>query len=233
MKSALITGGSSGIGAELVGRFSRLGYRVDYTSRQKNASDDRDLVDVHQLDVCSEQSVIEFCNGVVNSKKKFDLIVLNAGYTEFVPLDETFENLSPELFSKIISANLIANYNLIYRLKGCLTTEAHVVLVSSVAAFSKVSSNLAYTLSKNAIKVMTAVLPKTEFGCIRYNAVAPGLMNTKFTASFPKKYFDENMLKTPLGRLANPSDIADVVECLQSSMKFVNGQTILIDGGFY
>lgn len=233
MKQALITGGTSGIGEELVNRFEGLGYYVGYTTRRVAEGDDRGKIVRYHLDMCNIQSVETFCSQIIQTGKQIDLLVLNAGYTEFVAGDETFEKLTPDIFNKVVTSNLTNNYRILYHLSSCLSERAHIVMVSSVAAYTGIGSNLAYTLSKNGIKMMAQILSKSACNGVRYNAVAPGLMKTNFTKNFPDEYFENYSSKTPMGRLATISDVADVVVSLECDMKFVNGQTIIVDGGFY
>ena len=66
---------------------------------------------------------------------------------------------------------------------------------------------------------------------IRFNAIAPGLTDTDMTKTGPAIYRDEQIDATPLNRIATPQDIADAAISIVDKMKFINGQTIIIDGG--
>lgn len=233
MKAAFITGGTSGIGKEVVSRLLGLGYKVTYTSRRAKVVDTRPNTRVYRLDLCDSDSIDLLLRENRNAKSEFDLIILNAGYTEFVPLKDTLQSLTPETFEKVMNANLSNNYRILYGLSPIIRPGGHIIMISSIAAFTGIGSNLAYTLSKQSLKTMTSILAKNNTYGFRFNAVAPGLTKTNFTNQFPEDYFDRYRKDTPLGRLACVTDIADAVISLETELKFVNGQTILVDGGFY
>ncbi|MDA9237661.1 SDR family oxidoreductase [Planktomarina sp.] len=233
MITALVTGGTTGIGGEVVDRLLSLGYGVSYTSRKTDIEDPRTNAIAYNLDLCDTSTVDELVATISNQKKQFDLIILNAGYTEFVSLKDTLDSLSPETFDLVIRANLTNNYRLLFGLAPLIRPNGHVILISSVAAYTGIGSNLAYTLSKQCLKTMAAILAKNNNNGLRFNAVAPGLTKTNFTEEFPDEYFESYRKDTPLDRLATVNDIADAVISLETEMKFVNGQTILVDGGYY
>ena len=233
MKTAFITGGTSGIGEEVVSRLLGLNYHVSYTSRRKNVEEPRSNSNVYELDMCDNVTIDSLIETLASHKSSFDLILLNAGFTEFVPLKDTLEALTPELFEKVLNANLSSNYRLIHGLSPMVRPGGHVIMISSVAAYTGIGSNLAYTLSKQSLKTMTAILAKNNKYMIRFNAVAPGLTKTSFTENFPDDYFENYRKDTPLARLSSVQDIADAIISLETDLKFVNGQTILVDGGYY
>ena len=98
--------------------------------------------------MCDTVTIDTLIETLANSKSHFDLILLNAGYTEFVPLKDTLEALSPELFDKVLNANLSSNYRLIHGLLPMIRPGGHIIMVSSVAAYTGIGSNLAYTLKR-------------------------------------------------------------------------------------
>lgn len=233
MKTALVTGGTKGIGKEVVSRLSLINYEVYFTSRTPSAIATSPKNLELKLDICDSNSVNDLSKSLSDEEIKLDLLVLNAGYTEYVQLPKTLDDLTPDKFADIINANLLNNYRLLFQLNGRLKPSAHVIFVSSIAAFTGIGSNLAYTLSKSCLKMMASILAKNNLKNIRFNAVAPGLMRTEFTQEFPDEYFELYKSSTPLDRLAEVSDIADVIMSLETTMTFVNGQTLLVDGGYY
>ena len=112
-----------------------------------------------------------------------------------------------------------------------MNINASVVNVSSVAAFNGIGSNVAYSASKAGIVNLTKSLSRQYKGVIRINAVAPGLLITSLTENFPKEYFENYKKSTSMGKLTEPEDVADVIVSLICTMKFVNGQCIIVDGG--
>ena len=233
MKTALVTGGTKGIGKEVVSRLLLIGYEVYCTSRSpSNVGVNPKSVEL-KLDICDADSIDELSKSLNDDEINLDLLVLNAGHTEYVELAKTLDDLTPDKFADIIQANLLNNYRLLFQLTERLNPGAHVIFVSSIAAFTGIGSNLAYTLSKSCLKMMASILAKNNLKNIRFNSVAPGLMRTEFTREFPDEYFELYKSSTPLDRLAEVTDIADVILSLETEMIFVNGQTLLVDGGYY
>ncbi|MDC1209127.1 SDR family oxidoreductase [Litorivicinus sp.] len=232
MKVAIITGGSSGIGFSVRKAMLAHGYRVVYTYKTSEQTDLHKNEISLPLDVCDPVSVERFCESVVNLGIEIDFLLLNAGYTEFIDAEHTLQRLDPFTFEKVLNANVTSNYAIVYHLSKVFRESCHVVMTSSIAAFTGIGSNLAYTLAKAALVKMTAILPKVS-PSTRFNAVAPGLMRTDFTSEFPETYFESYIDRTPTKRLSTPEDVAKLIVELEISSHQINGQTIIIDGGAY
>ena len=108
---------------------------------------------------------------------------------------------------------------------------ASIINLASVAAFNGVGSNFAYSASKAGIVNLTKSLSKHFKGKVRVNAVAPGLLKTKLTNEFPENYFEDYENSTAMGKLVSADEVSDVIVSLVCNLKFVNGQTIIVDGG--
>ena len=135
------------------------------------------------------------------------------------------------MFLEYVQINLVSSYAMIFHARKFMNNNASIVNIASVAAFNGVGSNISYSASKAGIVNLTKSLSKQYKGQIRVNAVAPGLLKTKLTKEFPEKYFDNYKKSTAMGRLASAKDVSDVIVSIVCTMKFVNGQTIVVDGG--
>ena len=93
------------------------------------------------------------------------------------------------------------------------------------------ASNIIYTSSKAALQSLTESLALHYGKYARFNAIAPGLMNSELTADRFEKVFGDVLKKTPIGRLVSPLEVSILVKILITDMKSINGQTIYLDGG--
>ena len=169
-----------------------------------------------------------------NYKTKFnslEVLVNNAGWTKYIQSNH-LETLTEELFNKIININLISVFNCIRSAIPLMDKEDNCIInISSIAGYNGIGSNIAYCASKAGINSLTKSFAKLLGPNIRVNGIAPGLTETDLTKRAPLDYIKNQKNITPLERLATPNDIADVALSIVNDMKFVNGKTIVVDGG--
>lgn len=240
-KVALITGGSRGIGKSTALAFASKGYDVVITYKNNLVEAEKTIKTLTDMGAKAEMIKADF-QKTGEPKKMFDkfqemfsslnVLVNNAGWTKYISADNLLE-LDESMFDNIISVHLRASYfNCIFAsklMKG--VSSPAIINISSIAAFNGIGSNIAYCAAKAGVVTMTKSLAIALGPEIRVNCVAPGLTNTELTKNAPKSYSQEQIDNTPLKKLAEPEDIADVVFSLASEMKFVNGKTIIVDGG--
>jgi 3-oxoacyl-[acyl-carrier protein] reductase len=101
---------------------------------------------------------------------------------------------------------------------------------ASASAWHAAGSSIVYSASKAAVVNMTKSLARVLAPDIRVNALAPGLVQTRF-AGWPASTFEEGRKSTPLGRIATPEEVAKVALFLAADATAVTGETILVDGG--
>lgn len=165
-----------------------------------------------------------------NFKYNLDAIILCAANTKFIPI-KSFMKFTPDQFAQITNINLISQYSIIYYLYKKLNKNSNLIFLSSIASKNAIGSNCAYSASKAAINNLTIFFSNAFQGKIIVNAVAPGLMHTKLTKNFSKKYFLEYAKKTNSKKLTNPNQVAELIYFIIDGSKNINGQTLFVDGG--
>ncbi|WP_440680918.1 SDR family oxidoreductase [Candidatus Pelagibacter sp. HIMB1623] len=232
MKKLFLTGGTSGIGYSILEKFSDNGWRV-FSTFNKNKIQTNLLKKKFlnckfiKLDLYSKKSIDQATSKIPG---KLDAIILNASDTMFVP-KEKFKKLTPLLFEKYVSINLLSQYRIIYNLMPKLNKNSNIILISSIASKNGIGSNVAYSASKAALNNLAKSLTNIFGEKIQINCIAPGLMKTKFTSKFSEKYFKNYKLKTPTKKLTTPDNVAAVSISLCLNFKNFSGQTIFLDGG--
>lgn len=216
-KIVLITGGSRGIGKEVVSLFKEKGWEVIAPGR-------------FEMDLGDMQSIEKYCARLSCS---IDAIINNAGINTIAPLD----NLTDEILEEMLQINLKAPLKIIQCLKNKMGISGigHIVNISSIWSFVSKEGRCGYTAAKTAINGITRTLAlELSEKNLLVNAVAPGFVNTELTRqnnSAEEIHALENLI--PLKRLAEPVEIANLIYFLASDMNtFITGQTILIDGGY-
>lgn len=216
--TAWVTGGSRGIGGAIVEKFEASGYQVKPLS-----TSDFDLRD--------RNSVLHF---LAQNHNWPDLLVLNAGINN--PC--RFELQSRESFDEILDVNFHANLELLRTIIPHMQEKGfgRIVVVSSLFAVRAKNGRSAYSGSKAALEAVVRhiALENAKFGILA-NMISPGFVDTELTRkNNNEKEIEIITNRIPLGRLASPSEIANVVAFLVSSDNtYITGQTINVDGGVY
>ena len=222
---AVVTGGASGIGAQTAARLVADGAEVLRIDQKGDA----DLL----LDVTSDSASMEILDEVKSRFGKLDIIVTCAGISEFLPLEDT----SDEVWDNNLAVNLTAVFRLARDATSLLkeSQAGRIVTIGSVMSEFAGPGLAAYTASKHGLLGLSRALA-TELGGygITVNCVQPGAIETPMTApafnEMPeyKTFWSE---KAPLGGLGQPQDIADVIAFLVSDeARFMSGHGIYVDG---
>jgi ketoreductase RED2 len=231
----LITGSSSGIGAATARRFAALGATVVINSATSVAAG-RAVAEAlpHasylRADVADESQARDLVVQVIERHGRLDVLVNNAGTTEVIP-HQDLEAASPDVWRRIFDVNVIGTWQVTVAAADHLRASGRgqVVNVSSLAGERATGSSIPYACSKAAVSHMTRLLANALAPAVRVNAVAPGLVDTPWTASWDLVREFVNA-QSPLQRTATPDDVAELIVGLARS-SYVTGEVVLVDGG--
>lgn len=237
-KVAVVTGGSAGIGLAVVDGFIAEGYAVYSLDIQQGP-----LGQWIECDVTQAEAVHAAVQQVVNKEGRIDALVCNAG----VHFSSTIENTREEDFDRVMNINVKGAY---YAIRACLPTmkaakSGSIVLLGSDQCTVAKPNSFAYNLSKHAIASMakTTAIDYAKYN-IRANAVCAGTTETplyhkaidaycaRSGADKADVHKEEGNLQ-PLGRIAQPEEIANLVVFLASDKaSFITGSLHAADGGY-
>jgi NAD(P)-dependent dehydrogenase (short-subunit alcohol dehydrogenase family) len=231
---ALVTGSSSGIGAEVARRLAADGMHVVVNSRASVEAGQAVAQEVGgsylQADVGDPAAARDLVARVVDAHGRLDVLVNNAGTTQVIPHAD-LAAATPEVWRHLYDVNVIAPFVLVTAAEQALRAAAPgcVVNVSSLAGVRPVGSSIPYAASKAALNHTTRLLAATLGPDVRVNAVAPGLVDTPWTADWDavRQYVHA---QAPMRRSASPADVAEVVMGLVRST-YVTGEVVVVDGG--
>ena len=242
-KTALITGGGTGVGRAITLMLAQLGasVAVNYSKSQRDA--DTTVADAKQLgvralavqaDVADDAQVQRMVDRVKQDLGTVDILINNAAFTRFTDHADLYA-LSQQDWNRTFSVNVNGTFFCSRAVAPMMKARGwgRIVNISSVAAFTGKGSSIAYAASKAAIISITKSLSRVLGPEVTVNAIAPGLIETRWIADHPQlEQMRESYLKeTVLGRVLKPEDIAEVAVSLITSMNLVTGQTIVVDAG--
>lgn len=235
MSVIFITGGTGAIGEALVEEFSKTDDVVfSYNKNEEKAAElcEKFRCKAVKMDAADEISVKSAVESVLKEFTRIDILVNNAG----ISLIKPFTDITEEDWEKQISVNLTGIFrvtkavvpNMISRKNGA------VVNISSVWGVYGASCEVAYSAAKAGVIGFTKALAK-ELGLsgITVNAIAPGVIESPMnSAHLSAEELSELCGETPLGRMGKPSEVAKAVRAIAEN-KFITGQVLGVDGGFY
>lgn len=240
-KVALITGGGTGIGRACALRLAREGAHIaiNYSRSKDDAEKTRTDVQAlgrkaiaYQASITDDAAVRAMVKTTLETFGRLDVLINNAGTTHFVPLND-LEGLKDEFWFDIMDVNVVGLFRCsraaapaLKKNRGCI------VNITSVAGLTGMGSSVAYAASKAAAISVTKSLARVLAPEVRVNSIAPGIVLTRWVADQQDhvKRYGEN---TPLGRVANPEDIAEIAYSLAANAGLVTGQTVVVDGGAF
>jgi NAD(P)-dependent dehydrogenase (short-subunit alcohol dehydrogenase family) len=234
-KVALITGSTSGIGAATARRLAEDGYTVAlHSSRsveagRQMAAELGGSASYHQADLADDASARTLVASVLDHHGRLDVLVNNAGLSIRIPHAD-LKAATPALWRQMLDVNLISPFILVAEAEAALRRVGGcVVNIGTHAGARPKGSSIPYAASKAALHHVTKLLALTLAPDIRVNAVAPGLVLTPMTATWPDMLETWNT-RAPMRRPAKPEDIADLVAALIAN-DYVTGEIVIADGG--
>jgi len=231
---AVVTGSSSGIGEALARRFAAEGAFVVVNSARTAAAGRAvaaSLPDATyvQADIADEEQSRALVRAATERWGRLDLLVNNAGVTEVIP-HRDLDAASLEVWERIFSVNVFGTW-LVSRaaVPALRPVEGSIINVTSVAGLRPTGSSIPYAASKAALNHLTRLMAKALGPEVRVNAIAPGLVDTPWTADWEDTRALVRRL-APMGRSGQPEDLTDMAVALAVS-SYVTGQVIAVDGG--
>lgn len=239
-KVVLITGARGGIGSAICLRLAAAGARIILLDRCCNDEASQELFaslpgEGHwmvEASVTDSPALAAVAEEVVRCYGRLDILINNAGITRFVAHAD-LDGLDDDTIDEIFQVNWRGAFACVRAFKTLLAADPGglVINMSSVAAQTGFGSNVAYCASKAALNSMTLSLARALAPAIRVVAIAPGFVMGEYARRADPAMLQEQVRKTPLGRLANAEDVAAAVYALATTLTFTTGAVIPVDGG--
>ncbi len=227
-RTVLITGGNRGIGFAIAESFIAAGHRVAVTARSGKGPDGSLTV---IADVTDGESLDRGIAEVEAALGPVEVLVANAGITK----DMLLMRMSDEDFESVIDTNLTGSFRLVKRGITSMIKQrfGRVIFISSVVGLYGSPGQVNYSASKSALVGFARSLTRELGGRgITANVVAPGFIETDMTAALPAEQQAEYKRNIPVGRFAQPSEVAAAVLWLASDdAAYISGAVIPVDGG--
>ena len=241
-QSAVVTGASQGLGREIATLLHRAGAGVvvnywpdaaDANRRQAEALvaalGDRAMA--HPADVRDPDAMAALMEAAVARFGRLDILVNNAGIIR----DRSLKNMTAAEWQDVIDTNLTGVFNACRAAAPRLADGGRIVSLSSVSAFLGFFGQANYAAAKAGVVAFTKVLARElARRRITVNAVAPGVALTEMGRSIPEEARAAMLANVPLGRFAEPEEIAGAVLFLVSPLaSYITGQTLHVNGGWW
>jgi len=230
-KSALVTGGSRGIGRAIALELARAGARVTLSYRAGKDEAEEVASEAGGRAVQADVSNADDAKRLVEEAGELDILVNNAGVTR----DGVIARMSDEDWNEVIGTNLGGVFHTCRAAaRGMMKRRSgSIVNISSIVGVHGNPGQTNYSASKAGIIGFTKALAR-ELGVrgVRANVVAPGYIDTRLTQVIADDMKELMLTSTPLGRFGQPEDIAGAVRFLCSGeASFITGEVLLVDGG--
>ena len=244
-KVAIVTGANfTGIGGQSAVELAREGADVviNYSRSEDEARQTQDACKalgvrtlVIQADCSKDDQVKEMVDRAAREMGGVDILVNNAGRTRFIPfqqMPESLNEVTDEDWQAILGLNVIGTFYTVRAVTPHMLKRGDglVVNVSSIAGHTGAGSSIPYAVSKGAVTTLTKSLAKALAPTIRVNAVAPGIVHTRWVAG-REDHVERYAKDTPMQRAAGPEDVARVIASFATHGTFLTGEVIVVDGG--
>ncbi len=238
MKTALITGGTKGIGKAIAFAFLQRGYEVvlNYDSDEPAALAAQEEFNIMgycplllRADVSDERQVAEMLGEFFSIYGRLDVLVNNAGISRV----NIIQNTTAEEWDKIFGVNIRGAFLCCREaVDKMIGRGGSIINIASIWGEVGASCEVAYSASKGALIAFTKALAKELAPSkIRVNCVSPGVINTEMNSHLSSAEMDDLVDRIPLGRLGRPEDVADACVFLAET-PYVTGEILSVGGGF-
>lgn len=240
-KTALITGGGTGIGKAIALRLAKekTNIAINYSRSEKDALETKKEVEgfgvkceIYKADVSSDEQIKDMVSQVIKDFGKLDILVNNAGTTHFVKHDD-LEGMKEEYWDNIWGVNVKGLFFCCRAAASELKkTNGVIINITSIAGLSGLGSSIAYSASKAAAISVTKSLARVLAPEVRVNSIAPGVVLTRWIEG-QEEHIKHLAGNTPMQRVAVPEDVAELAYAVIAHAGFVTGQIIVVDGGAF
>ncbi|HLJ64319.1 MAG TPA: SDR family oxidoreductase [Stellaceae bacterium] len=245
-KTALVTGGASGIGLATVELLVKCGARVALNHRPGNRRAEGEIARLRGLgheviaapgDVGLPGEAEPMVKAAIAALGRLDILVNNAATPgreskgKRVPYDR-LDLIGEAWWQEVLSTNLVGPFRCVRAAAPALkAARGSVISTASIGGLGPVASNLVYGTSKAGLIHLTRYLAVALAPEVRVNAVAPGLVETPWTEDWPADQKKAAAARTPLKRNCTAEDIAEAILFFAGGAAMVTGQTLVVDGG--
>lgn len=239
-KTAIVTGGSRGIGRDICIALAKEGANVVtcYSHGAEGANETVKLCEEFgvkakavKADVSSNEEVAAMIAAVKDEFGSIDILVNNAGITR----DNLILKMNEEDFDAVIDTNLKGAFLCMQNVSKIMLKQksGKIINISSVVGVRGNAGQANYSASKAGLIGMTkSVAKELASRGITVNAVAPGFIETEMTAKLPESVVEESLKSIPMKCMGNGKDVANLVAFLASdNARYITGQVICVDGG--
>ncbi len=224
-KNVLITGGTRGIGLAIKKKLTKENYNVFYTGTKN-----KKIKNFLQLDLNDPKSINNFIKKI--EKIEVDILIINSG----INIIKNFLDFKTSEIMSVINVNFLNNLRIIQLVLKNMVKKKYgrIVLISSIWGEKPAKKRSIYALTKKSLQFLCKSI-SSEYGHknILVNSISPGFIETELTKkSLGLTGIKKLKRRIPLKRLGKPNEIAELTYFLINKNTYINGQNIIIDGGF-